>query len=191
MGRVPDRNTPPEFIVRRSQFVVAFLLSAPSLLGAQSNAAEADRQALHLRIGAGHMTMTKGYRQAMTITPSVSEFEVRGPSPGVPFGAKSTSALQMVRRCSAAQRASVPGCLRVDAIEIYTTEDSVTHRVTLTLVPHTFIGPNAEGLYEVGAAQDVVADAEVVARRYGGRVAAAVPWPIPTRTPDDATPRIP
>lgn len=133
--------------------------------------------------------LERGYQPQAAMPERVTEFEVRGPSQVVPPEALGTTVLQLRRRCTAGQRQSVPTCVRFDVIELFTLPDSAAPTSELRVVPHTFIGPSIDALYEVGATADVESDAGVVARSAAGRVVAAMPWPIPTRTPDDAAPR--
>jgi hypothetical protein len=140
---------------------------------------------------AAQKAMERGYQSQTEMREKVTEFEVRGPSQVVPPDALGTAVFQLRRRCTAPQRESVPNCVRFDVIELFTIADSVGPTSQLRVVPHTFIGPSIDSLYEVGATLDVEANASVVARAVAGRVIPAMPWPIPTRTPDDATPRNP
>ena len=143
----------------------------------------ADREADHLREGAVQLTFSKGYRPGPALGIHVTDFEVRGSSQAVPWGSSSTDYAQLKRRCSKAQADSVAHCLRIDAIEIFTHIDSTTRVVTLGVIPHTFVGSAATPFVEVGASSDVTSDAGIIARRYGGQVVTAVPWPIPQPTP--------
>lgn len=135
--------------------------------------------------------LERGYQASAVMREKVTEFEIRGPSQVVPPEALGTTVLQLRRRCTPAQRQRLPTCVRFDVVELFTIADSAGPTGGLRVVPHTFIGPSVDSLYEVGATADVESDAEVVARSVAGRVIPAMPWPFPTRTPDDATPRNP
>jgi hypothetical protein len=132
--------------------------------------------------------MGRRYRPLSAPSERVIEFEVRGPSQVVPLEAIGTTTLQLRLQCTEAERQHLPTCVRFDALELFTIADSAAPTSTLSVVPHTFIGPSIDSLYEVGATPHVEADAGVVARSVAGHVVAAVPWPIPVRTPDGQTP---
>ena len=136
-----------------------------------------------MRQEALRLALQKGYRAGRYLSPHLPMFESMGPSPVVPLAAYSTDPLELKRSCSANQRASIPGCIRIDLLELFTSLDSTSHQVVLSLVPHTIIGPNEPGMYEVAAQSDVQGDAEVIARRYAGRVVTAIPFPVPQQTP--------
>jgi hypothetical protein len=143
----------------------------------------ADRQADHLREGAVQLAFGKGYRPGPALGVHVTDFEIRGSSQAVPWGSASTDYAQLKRRCSDDQARSVPGCIRIDAIEIFTHIDSTSQKVTLGVIPHTFIGSTETPFLEVDAGSEVTSDAGIIARRYGGQVVTAIPWPTPRPTP--------
>lgn len=140
------------------------------------------REAVLLRMDAFGMVKERGYRLRRELTPRVTEFEIRGPSQAVPFESDGMDEVQLARRCTPEMRQSTPTCLRIDAIEIFTAIDPGTRKVVLSVVPHTFTGADANTFLEVPAASDVVADAQIIARRFGGKVVPAIPWPRPTRS---------
>lgn len=144
---------------------------------------EAERQGDMMRKEALRLAVQKGYRPGPTLSPHLVTFESMGPSPVVPITAQSTEPVQLRRNCTPGQRASIPNCIRIDALELFTMMDTASHQVVLSVVPHTFIGPNEAGFYEVAAQQAVISDAEVIARRYSGRVVTAIPFPVPQQTP--------
>lgn len=129
------------------------------------------------------MAVQKGYRTGREISPHLAMFESMGPSPAVPLSAGGSDPLQLRRNCTAGQRAAIPKCIRIDALEFFAMTDSTSHQVVLSVIPHTFIGPDEPGMYEVAAQSDVQGDAEVIARRYAGRVVTAIPFPVPQQTP--------
>ena len=144
---------------------------------------EAERQGDIMRIEAMRLAGQKGYRPGRYVSPHLAMFESMGPSPVIPFTAQPTEPVQLKRNCTAGQRASIPNCIRIDALELFTMMDTTSHQVILSVVPHTFIGPDQAGMYEVAAQSDVQGDAEVIARRYSGRVVTAIPFPVPQQTP--------
>ncbi|HTK56030.1 MAG TPA: hypothetical protein VL295_04355 [Gemmatimonadales bacterium] len=149
----------------------------------QSSSPEAARQRFFLIDGAMRFALQKGYRPGREISPHLAMFESMGPSPAVPLSAGASDPLQLKRNCTAGQRASIQHCLRIDALEFFTAMDSTKHEVVLSVIPHTFIGPDEPGMFEVAAQSDVQGDAEVIARRYAGRVVTAIPFPVPQQTP--------
>jgi hypothetical protein len=164
--------------------------AAPNPYAAEERLSARGRSDWLLARGA-RKALERGYRPQAMMDEKVTEFDVRGPSQVVPPEALGTTVFQLRRACTPVQRRSVSNCVRFDVVELFTVADSGAPTSGLRVVPHTFIGPSLDSLYEVGATADVEADAGVVARSVAGLVIPAMPWPIPTRTPDDATPRNP
>lgn len=91
------------------------------------------------------------------------------PAIEVPVGATFAEGLPRARDCSSADRQRFHPCVRFDALSAVAF-DTVGGHAALRVIPQSFVGDSAGDVTEVGATPEVVADAEIIARGYGGAV---------------------